>query len=283
MKRIVTIQDISCFGKCSLTVALPVISACSVEACPIPTAVLSTHTGGFKGFTINDLTEEIPPIAEHWKTLDLNFDGIYTGYLGSPLQLQIVADFIDSFKKENTIVFIDPVMGDHGKLYAGFDESFPQKMVSLIRKADVIAPNITEATYLLGKEYREDFTDEEIREMMTELASFGAETVIITGVRRDDKLGVFAYESKKDRFTEYFRSRINDTFHGTGDVFASVCSSMLVKGYPVEMAIKIATDFVVECILNTVDDKENHWYSVKFEECLSSLTKIGEYPLKERD
>ncbi len=282
MKRIVTIQDISCFGKCSLTVALPVISACSVEACPIPTAVLSTHTGGFKGFTINDLTKEIPPIAEHWKTLDLDFDGIYTGYLGSPEQLKIVSDFIDDFKKEDTIVFVDPVMGDHGKLYAGFDETFPQKMISLIKKADVIAPNITEAAYLLGEKYREDFSDDEIKEMMVKLASFGAETVIITGVRRGDKLGVFAYESKKERFTEYFKERIHDTFHGTGDVFASVCSSMLVKGYPVEEAVKIATDFVVQCILNTVDDKEKHWYSVKFEECLSALTEIGEYNLKER-
>lgn len=282
MKRIVTIQDISCFGKCSLTVALPVISACSVEACPIPTAVLSTHTGGFKGFTINDLTKEIPPIAEHWKTLDLDFDGIYTGYLGSPEQLKIVSDFIDDFKKEDTIVFVDPVMGDHGKLYAGFDETFPQKMISLIKKADVIAPNITEAAYLLGEKYREDFSDDEIKEMMVKLASYGAETVIITGVRRGDKLGVFAYESKKERFTEYFKERIHDTFHGTGDVFASVCSSMLVKGYPVEEAVKIATDFVVECILNTVDDKEKHWYSVKFEECLSALTEIGEYNLKER-
>ena len=117
MKRIVTIQDISCFGKCSLTVALPIISACGVEACPIPTAVLSTHTGGFKGFTIHDLTKEITPITEHWKTLDMNFDGIYTGYLGSPEQLKIVSDFIDTFKKDNTSVFIDPVMGDHGKAY----------------------------------------------------------------------------------------------------------------------------------------------------------------------
>lgn len=273
MKRIVTIQDISCFGKCSLTVALPIISACGVEACPIPTAVLSTHTGGFKGFTIHDLTKEITPITEHWKTLDMNFDGIYTGYLGSPEQLKIVSDFIDTFKKDNTIVFIDPVMGDHGKLYAGFDESFAKKMAVLIKKADIIAPNLTEASYLLGEEYKDNYTDEEIRDMMLRLSALGAETVIITGVRRQDKLGVFAYESKENRFTEYFRERINDTFHGTGDVFASVCSSALVKGFNVKEAIEIATDFVVECILATVPDKENHWYSVKFEECIPSLVK----------
>lgn len=273
MKRIATIQDISCFGKCSLTVALPLISACGVEACPIPTAVLSTHTGGFEGFTIHDLTDEITPIADHWKKLDLHFDGIYTGYLGSPEQLKIVSDFIDNFKKDNTIVFIDPVMGDHGKLYAGFDESFAKKMVSLVGKADIIAPNLTEVSYLLGEEYREDFTVEEIKDMLIRLSELGSETVIITGVRRGDSLGVMAYESSKNTFTEYFRERIPDTFHGTGDVFASVCSSALVKGFSVEEAIILATDFVVECICHTAEDKQNHWYSVKFEECIPSLVK----------
>ncbi len=273
MKRIVTIQDISCFGKCSLTVALPIISACGVEACPIPTAVLSTHTGGFKGFTIHDLTREITPIAEHWKTLDMNFDGIYTGYLGSKEQLKIVSDFIDDFKKENTVVFIDPVMGDHGKLYAGFDESFAKEMVSLVKKGDIIAPNLTEASYLLGEKYKENYTSAEIKEMLLKLSELGAKTVIITGVRHGDKLGVIAYESEKNEFTEYFRERINDTFHGTGDVFASVCSSALVKGFSVKESIERATDFVVECIQHTSPDKENHWYSVKFEECIPSLVK----------
>ncbi len=273
MKRIVTIQDISCFGKCSLTVALPVISACGIEACPIPTALLSTHTGGFEGFTFHDLTEEITPIADHWKKLDMSFDGIYTGYLGSKEQLNIVSDFIDDFKKENTLVFVDPVMGDHGRLYAGFDEDFAKEMVSLVKKADIIAPNLTEAAYLLGEKYKENYTDGEIKDMLKKLSLLGAKTVIITGVRHGDNLGVFAYESEKDEFTHYFRERINDTFHGTGDVFASVCSSALVKGRSVKEAIEIATDFVVECILRTAPDKKNHWYSVKFEECIPSLVK----------
>ena len=273
MKRIVTIQDISCFGKCSLTVALPLISACGVEACPIPTAVLSTHTGGFEGFTIHDLTNEITPITDHWKKLDIHFDGIYTGYLGSHEQLEIVSDFIDNFKDDNTVVFVDPVMGDHGKLYAGFDEDFAKKMVSLVKKADIIAPNLTETAYLLGEEYREDFSVEEIKDMLVRLSALGSKTVIITGVRRGDSLGVMAYESEKNTFTEYFRERIHDTFHGTGDVFASVCSSALVKGFSVEEAIAVATDFVVECICRTAEDKQEHWYSVKFEECIPSLVK----------
>ncbi len=273
MKRIATIQDISCFGKCSLTVALPVISACGVEACPIPTAVLSTHTGGFEGLTFCDLTKEVTAVADHWEKLDISFDGIYTGYLGSREQLKIVSDFIDTFKKENTLVFIDPVMGDHGKLYAGFDESFAKEMTSLVKKADIIAPNLTEAAYLLGEKYKEEYTDDEIMAMLKKLSLMGARTVIITGVRHGDKLGVFAYESEKDEHTQYFRERINDTFHGTGDVFASVCSSALVKGFSVKEAIAAATDFVVDCILRTVPDKENHWYSVKFEECIPNLVK----------
>ncbi len=273
MKRIVTIQDISCFGKCSLTVALPIISACGVEACPIPTAVLSTHTGGFEGFTFHDLTSDIVHIKEHWENLSLKFDGIYTGYLGSIEQLKIVSDFIDSFKNDNTLVFIDPVMGDHGKLYKGFDEAFAREMVGLVKKADIIAPNLTEVSYLLDEEYNENPTDKEVREMLIKLSQLGAKTVMITGIKRGDKLGVVSYDREKDEFSEYYREIIHDTFHGTGDVFASVAVSALVKGKSVKEAIRAATDFVVECIHKTAQDKKNHWYSVKFEECLPYLIK----------
>lgn len=273
MKRIVTIQDISCFGKCSLTVALPLISACGVEACPIPTVLLSTHTGGFSGFSVCDLTQEITPIAQHWKTLNLSFDGIYTGYLGSKKQLKIVSEFIDDFKKENTLVFVDPVMGDHGKLYAGFEKSFAQEMSLLVKKADIITPNLTEAAYLLGEEYKENYSDSEIKDMSVRLSRFGVKTVIITGVTRKDSLGVISYSSESNEFCEYFRERIDDNFHGTGDVFASVCSSALVKGFSVKESVEIATDFVVECIKYTSPDKKNHPYSVKFEECIPSLVK----------
>ncbi len=273
MKRIVTIQDISCFGKCSLTVALPIISSCGIEACPIPTAVLSTHTGGFEGFTFHDLTADIMSIKEHWENLNLSFDGIYTGYLGSIEQLKIVSDFIDSFKNENTLVFVDPVMGDHGKLYKGFDTAFAKEMVKLVKKADIIAPNLTEVSYLLGEEYNENPTDNEVKEMLKKLSEFGAKTVMITGIKRGEKLGVVSYERENDEFSEYYREIIHDTFHGTGDVFASVAVSVLVKGKSVKEAICCATDFVVECIHKTAVDKKNHWYSVKFEECLPNLIK----------
>ncbi len=273
MKRIATIQDISCFGKCSLTVALPIISACGLEACPIPTAVLSTHTGGFVGYTFHDLTDDIEPIKNHWETLNLKFDGIYTGYLGSKRQLKIVSDFIDSFKDENSVVFVDPVMGDNGKLYSGFDADFANEMKTLVKKADVIVPNLTEAAYLLDDEYTSDLTDEEIKSKLIRLTDLGARVAIITGIRRENKLGVVSYDSESGEFSEYYREIINDSFHGTGDVFASVCVSSLVKGNTVPEAVMAATDFVVECIHATVPDKENHPYSVKFEECMPSLIK----------
>ena len=150
MKRIVTIQDISCFGKCSITVALPLISSMGVECAIIPTSILSTHTGGFEGFTFRDLSDDISKIAEHWKKYNIEFDAIYTGYLGSVEQINSVIDFIGDFKKENTIVFVDPAMADKGKLYTGFDSDFPSHMARLCAKADIIVPNITEASFMLG-------------------------------------------------------------------------------------------------------------------------------------
>ena len=182
MKRIVTIQDISCVGKCSLTVALPVISATGVEAAVIPTAVLSTHTG-FKGFTFCDLTGEIAPITEHWKNENFKFDAIYTGYLGSPEQIALMADLFDTFKTDDNLIIIDPVMGDNGKLYPGFDEDFAQKMRKLCQKADVILPNMTEAAYMLGIEYvGEGYDEEYIKDVLLKLSEFGAKYSVLTGI-----------------------------------------------------------------------------------------------------
>ena len=171
MKRIVTIQDISCFGKCSSTVALPLISAMGVEAAVIPTAVLSTHTGGFTGYTFRDLTADIPKIAQHWKSLQLEFDGIYTGYLGSREQIQIVSNFFDQFRSSNTKIVVDPVMGDFGKFYAGFTMDFVAEMRQLCQKADIIVPNLTEVSLLLGIPYPENYTEADVHNMLRLLLS----------------------------------------------------------------------------------------------------------------
>ncbi len=266
MKRIITIQDISCVGKCSLTVALPIISAMGVEASVLPTAVLSTHTM-FKNFTFRDLTEDILPIAKHWKDENITFDSIYTGYLGSFEQLKLVSDFFDEFKTEDNIIFIDPVMGDNGKLYPGFTPEFAASMAKLCGKADVIVPNMTEAAYMLGIDYvAEGYTKAYVQDILRKLAELGAKKTVLTGVSlTPGKLGVMSYDSATGEFYEYYNDRIDVSYHGTGDVFASTCVGAMMIGKSLEEALAIAADYTVECIkLSSIEDNKR-WYGVSFE------------------
>lgn len=273
MKRIVTIQDISCIGKCSLTVALPIISAMGVEAAVIPTAVLSTHTA-FKGFTFRDLTSDISPITEHWKKENLGFDAIYTGYLGSFEQLELVSKFFDDFNTDENMIIVDPVMGDFGKLYPGFTQKFADKMAELCGKADIIVPNMTEAAFMLGIEYKETYDEEYAKDILKKLCAKGAKKAVLTGINYvEGKIGVMCYDSQKDSYYTYFRDRINASYHGTGDVFASTLTGALVKGYSFEDSLQIAVDYTVECIRATCEDKDSRWYGVNFEETISYLVK----------
>lgn len=273
MKRIVSIQDISCFGKCSLTVALPIISAMGIETCVVPTAVLSTHTGGFTGYTYRDLTYDIPDIAKHWKSINLEFDAVCTGYLGSFEQIKIVSDFFDDFKTDNNLLIVDPVMGDKGKFYAGFTNEFAAEMRRLCKKADVILPNLTEAALLLNDEYVESGYDEDfIKNMLMRLAELGSGIVVLTGVSFDEKTqGVMSYNSKTGEFSSYFSENIPGYFHSTGDVFSSTLAGALVKGFDMAKSVEIAVDFTVDCIRHTLGSEKEHWYGVKFEECLPNL------------
>lgn len=272
MKRIVTIQDISCIGKCSLTVALPIISACGVETAVIPTAVLSTHTA-FDGFTFRDLTDEIPPIAAHWKAQGMAVDAIYTGYLGSFQQLEIVSQFFDQFKTPENLILVDPVMADNGALYAGFTPEFVQEMAKLCGKADIIVPNLTEACYLLNIPYPgEDYTRADIQHILTELGKLGCKQVVLTGVSLEPgRLGVMAYDTKNKTFFEYYNEKMPSNFHGTGDVFASVVVGAMMRGCPLEDALRLAVDFTLESIRKTVADPEHRWYGVNFEEAIPLL------------
>ena len=231
-KKVVTLQDISCFGKCSLTVALPVISAMGISCSIIPTAVLSTHTGGFTGYTFRDLTEDIQKISDHWKTCGITFDGIYTGYLGSCHQVDVVSDFIAQNRREGALVFIDPAMADNGVLYSGFDSAFVDSMRELCREADIVVPNITEASMLLNAEYKQSGYDEEyIRGMLRGLCALGPRRALITGVSLDSAhQGVMAYDSVDGEFRSYYSENIPDSFHGTGDVFAAALFGALVLG-----------------------------------------------------
>ncbi len=273
MKRILTIQDISCVGKCSLTVALPIISALGVETAIIPTAVLSTHTM-FNNFTFRDLTDEIEPITKHWKNENFDFDSIYTGYLGSIEQIDIIANLFDEFKTENNLIIVDPVMGDNGKLYPAFDDAFASKMATLCAKADIIIPNITEASFMIGMEYKESYDETYIKEMLQKLAKLGAKISILTGVGfKEGTTGAMGYDRDSNEYFYYKHEKIDVSFHGTGDIFASTFVGSIANGLTWKEALPIAADYTAKCIQLTLDDKNGRWYGVNFEEGIPYLLK----------
>lgn len=268
-KRVLTIQDISCVGQCSLTVALPIISACGLETAVLPSAVLSTHTGGFKGFTFRDLTDDLPKILEHWKKENIQFDAFYTGYLGSAKQIAYVRDILHSVRKKESVNIIDPAMADNGRLYVGFDSAFVEAMKPLIGDADYVLPNITEAALLTGNEYRETYDEEYILKLSEGLVRLGAKTVVLTGVSYSpETTGVSVYANGQTSY--YAHRKISKGSHGTGDVYASSFVGALLRGKSPFDSAKIAADYTVQCIENTIPD-DSHWYGVKFETALPQL------------
>ncbi len=275
-KRVLTIQDISCVGQCSLTVALPILSACGIETAILPSAVLSNHTGGFSGWTFADLTEEIPKIRGQWEKENLSFEAVYTGYLGSAKQIDYVLDVIKSRMNKGGKFICDPAMADNGKLYAGFDDNFVNAMKKLISNADIILPNITEACFLTGAEYRESYDKAYIDGLLLKLSETGAKTVILTGVSYESQsTGVVVYEN--GNYSYYKHKKIKGGCHGTGDVYASAFTGALMNGMNAYDSAKIAADYTLSCIEYTIDDS-SHWYGVKFEPLLGELIKaVGVY------
>lgn len=271
MKRIVSIQDISCLGKCSLTVALPIISAMGVECSIVPTAVLSTHTM-FQNFTCKDLTDQIAPIAAHWRSEGFGFDAIYTGYLASKEQIGDICAFFDTYKTPDNLIVVDPVMADNGKLYPAFGEDFPAEMAKVCAKADLIVPNLTEASLLTGLPYRTEYDEAYIKEMLQALSKLGPRYVALTGVSfQPGKLGVMYYDQKTDTYGSYFTEHLPASFHGTGDVFASTCVGALMRGKSVGDALALAADYTVESIRATLDAGKTNWYGVDFETAIPYL------------
>ena len=271
MKRILTIQDISCLGKCSVTVALPVISAMGVETVILPTAVLSTHTM-FQGFTVKDLTDQLIPITDHWKKEGVHFDAIYTGYLGSAEEIAIAKRIFDEFGGEDTTIFVDPVMADNGKLYPAFDEAYAAQNATLCARADVIVPNITEACFMTGMDYREKYDEAYIRELLRRLTALGAKTTVVTGVSLSEgKTGVMGYDSRTDETFTYQNDRVNASYHGTGDIFSSVCVGALMRGLGLPEAMKLAADYTADTIRATLQNPAKPWYGVDFEATLPQL------------
>ena len=267
-RKLLTIQDISCVGQCSLTVALPILSAAGHETCILPSAVLSTHTAGFSGFTVRDLTEDIPAIAAHWQQEGIAFDAVYTGYLGSTEQIDYVKAIFDTLTKPGAKKIVDPAMADGGKLYPAFDAAYVEAMKTLVREADVILPNITEACFLTGIPYRETYDEAYIDALLAALRKIGAKTVVLTGVGyTPDTTGVVVLENDTKRY--YAHRRIVKGCHGTGDVYAAAFVGALENGKDAYTAAVIAADYTVDCIDYSQDDP-SHWYGVKFEPLLGS-------------
>ncbi|MBQ3817047.1 MAG: pyridoxamine kinase [Clostridia bacterium] len=276
MERIAVINDISCFGRCSLTVAMPIISSAGIEVGAIPTAVLSTHTGGFKNPFCLSFSEELLKMLECWERENIKADCVLSGYLSNEKQIEIVKKIAESLCSENGVIIVDPVMGDNGRLYSGFDECFPQKMLQLCKSADIITPNITEACMLLGKDYTEGpFEKSFIEDLLISLSELTGADVVLTGVYFErGKIGAGIIKNGMISYAE--TDRIDALYHGTGDVFASAFASAVVKGKDLNFAAQFAADFTKECIKNTAYCKNDTRFGVNFEEKLYIMGTLNE-------
>lgn len=274
MKRILTIQDISCLGKCSLTVALPLLSAMGYETVILPTAVLSTHTM-FRNFTCKDLSDELVKITEHWKKENIRFDAVYTGYLGTEEEIDTVIGIISEFRTENTQVFVDPAMGDNGKLYPAFDLAYAKHNAKLCAVADYILPNITEASFMTGLPYKEEYDLSYIKELLSALHKNGTPCPILTGVSLSrGKTGAYGFDGRSGEYFCYQNDLVDAMYHGTGDIFSSVAIGALLYNLPKEKAMKIAADYTAHTIEITKNNPEGCWYGVNFESTIGYLLKL---------
>lgn len=271
-KKILTIQDISCVGQCSLTVALPILSACGIETCVLPSSVLSTHTAGFTGYTFRDLAEDMPAIRQHWMKKGIAFAAIYTGYLGSTKQIEYVQDIFRDNAAPGCVKIVDPAMADNGKLYPGFDAEFVEAMKGLCREADYVVPNITESCFLTGIEYRTEYDRAYVDRLLAGLTAMGCKNVILTGISyAPGKTGVVVFENGEYAYYEHIK--LPNSCHGTGDIYASSFVGALVRGNSAYRAAQIAADYTVACI-ETTAKLENHWYGAAFEPVLGKLMEM---------
>lgn len=268
--KILTVQDISCYGQCSTTVALPVLSSYGHETVILPSAILSTHTGGFTGFTVLDLTSEMPKIISHWKNEKISFDGLYTGYIGDCRQFDYILDIKNTMLKDKGLFFVDPAMADHGKMYYGLGEDIVNGMRRLCSCADYILPNITEACFLTNTPYQENQTEEFIDTLLERLLALGTKHVILTGYEKGNKIGAISYDGKNK--VSVLKEKQNPSYHGTGDIFSSVIIGNILNGKTMEETLDDATSFIVDSILETKDDP-THSYGVKYEQVLYKKTK----------
>ncbi len=271
-QRILTIQDISCIGQCSLTVALPILSACGLETVVLPSAVLSSHTAGFTGYTFRDLTEDMPAIEAHWNKEGIRFSAIYTGYLGSSRQVDYVRSIFRSTAAPGCIKIVDPAMADNGRLYPGFDEAFVEAMKQLCADADYIVPNLTESCFLTGTPYPASYDRGFIDALLEKLMGLGCKNIILTGIAyAPGRSGVVVCEN--GLYSYYEHEKLPNSCHGTGDIYASAFTGALVQGHNAYESAGIAAEFTLECIRQTAQYPD-HWYGAAFEPALPRLMQL---------
>lgn len=268
-KKIAVINDFCGFGRCSLTVSLPVISALKVQCCPLPTSIFSNHTG-FESFYYTDYTEHMDAYMEEWAKLELSFDGILTGFLGSPEQVGIVRRFLERFKEKNTIAVVDPVMGDYGKLYSTYSPDLARQMKGLVPYADILTPNLTEACILTGTEYRADLGEEALAGMCEKLCEMGPKKIVISGLERGESLENFVYEEGKAP-VRVLEHKVGGFRSGTGDVFSSILAADVVNGVELTEAVRHASAFIARVLRRTLELDLPRTDGICFEEFLTEI------------
>ena len=272
LKKVAAINDLSGIGKCSLSVAIPLLSALKVQCCPFPTAILSSQTG-FSQYTFLDLTNEMEKYSNTWKKLNLNIDTIYSGFLGSSSQIDIVRNFIKS--NPHAFVIVDPVLGDNGELYPIFNNDTCTKMKDLVIHSNLITPNITEACLLLNKDYKDNFSEEEVITIAKKLSELGPSKVIITGIIRDNMIYNLSYDKEEDKAFTYGLEYNKCSYSGTGDIFVSIICGLITNNYDLEFAVKTASDFIYKCVSYTSKYEDDRNQGVMFEMFLNDLTSIN--------
>lgn len=274
-KRALAIHDISCIGRCSITVALPILSAAGIDTGILPTAILSTHTGEFTGYTYRDLTEDLSPVVDHWKSLDISFDALYSGFLGSAQQIDDIASIFHTFKTEQNLLMVDPVMGDNGNLYSVYTSEMAEGMRRLCAMADLIVPNCTEAAFLLDRPYRIPQNEAEAKELLLALCKLGAPKTVLTGVSLSPgRLGAVCYDREQDAFFYADDTYIEGTFHGTGDVFSSGLLAALLNDFSLPEALQIAVTYTHRTIEYTIEEGRPARFGPCFERATPDLLRL---------
>lgn len=268
-KKIALINDLSGFGRCSITVQLPIISALHIQCCPVPTAILSNHTA-YDSYFIKDFTDEIPAYIQEWEKLNLKFNGILSGFLGSEKQIDMVLEIIKDFSEENTIIIIDPVMADDGKAYPTYTEQMCSKMKELVKKADICAPNITEACILADTEYKKNWTEDQLEELCNKIALLGPEKIVISGIEHETYIANACYEKGKP-FVLIKEAKIGSTRCGTGDIFSAIIAADALNGVAFDASVKKASHFISQCLKISDEMKVPMYDGVAFEELMNGL------------